>query len=570
MAARRATAFTPRAFGATNPHLAREVATLEEARWRPAMVRRPRDLARRGAYRLAPTAHRALRGRLAHTFADDYFDRMHLTPTAWALGNVVSVIVREVAVWNAWRTRVATLTALTIEGDPSIALAPERVPVAFAPGQERTWTVTVADQGPPRIEAQCLFVFAHGERAMLTLVGQRVHAWTWSPNWREPLVETLAWRTDVQIAFAGTVTRTPLRDAPRRTWEFSVLLDGDDRRGLEHALFDGGARTWALPIFVDTTWLRAPVPVGAQSLACETAGLDWTVGGLAILWRSAEAFEWVEVATLSAQGIGLRAPTRAAWPIGTRLAPCRTARLSDASEVRHPSDRLVEARLRFEAAEPCDWPARLPVVRYRGLPVLEDRNEWSEAPTTTYARRTTVIDGEVGRTRLDDASGFAWPTRTHAWRLFGRAARAAHRSLLYGLQGRAEPVWMPTWTDDLAVIETVGETSLTLTVAVCGITRHLRQQAGRRHLRLELTDGTVFYRAVEASSEHVLADGQRVERLRIDAALGRVVRPEQFRLVCWLALATLAGDTVELRHHADSEGLLDCAVSFAGIPAEEP
>ena len=27
---------------------------------------------------------------------------------------------------------------------------------------------------------------------------------------------------------------------------------------------------------------------------------------------------------------------------------------------------------------------------------------------------------------------------------------------------------------------------------------------------------------------------------------------------------------VELRHHADSDGLLDCAVSFAGVPAEEP
>jgi hypothetical protein len=40
--------------------------------------------------------------------------------------------------------------------------------------------------------------------------------------------------------------------------------------------------------------------------------------------------------------------------------------------------------------------------------------------------------------------------------------------------------------------------------------------------------------------------------------------------VSWLALVTLAGDTVELRHHADSDGLLDCAVSFAGIPAEEP
>ena len=80
----------------------------------------------------------------------------------------------------------------------------------------------------------------------------------------------------------------------------------------------------------------------------------------------------------------------------------------------------------------------------------------------------------------------------------------------------------------------------------------------------------MLYRAIEASNEITLANGDTAERLRIDIALGRVVRPEQVRLVSWLALVTLAGDTVELRHHADSNGLLDCAVSFAGIPAEEP
>ena len=80
----------------------------------------------------------------------------------------------------------------------------------------------------------------------------------------------------------------------------------------------------------------------------------------------------------------------------------------------------------------------------------------------------------------------------------------------------------------------------------------------------------VFYRAIEASTEIALANGETGERLRMDAALGRLVTPERVRLVCWMALVTLAGDTVELQHHADSEGLLDCAVTFAGIPAEEP
>ena len=230
----------------------------------------------------------------------------------------------------------------------------------------------------------------------------------------------------------------------------------------------------------------------------------------------------------------------------------------------------MRTQVRFEATEPCDWPAALPATRYRGFPVLEHRPDETVDPSASIARRADLLDGEVGRTHLDDLSGLAWTTQSHAWRLFGRAQRADHRALLYGLQGRAEALWLPTWMDDLEVVETIGETALTLTVAACGIARSLRQQAGRRHVRIELVDGTVFHRAVEASSEFQSPTGETHERVRLDAALGRVVRPDQVRLVCWLALVTLAGDTVELRHHADSDGLLDCTVSFAGIHAEEP
>lgn len=244
--------------------------------------------------------------------------------------------------------------------------------------------------------------------------------------------------------------------------------------------------------------------------------------------------------------------------------------MTDTPELRRLTDRLVYGQLRFEASEPCDWPAQLPSTRYRGFPVLEYRGDESRDPSVGLARRFDRLDGEVGTVHADDLSGLAWTSQTHAWRLVGRAERARLRSLLYGLQGRAEALWLPTWADDLEVIETIGASAVTLTVAACGIARSLRQQAGRRHLRIELLDGTVFHRAVEAASEVMLPNGELQERVRIDTALGLVVRPERIRMVCWMALVTLAGDTVELRHHADSEGVLDCAVSFAGIPAEEP
>jgi hypothetical protein len=565
---------TPRAFGAANPLLSIELNALGEGAFAPGTYARERLTAGAGAFRAPEALRWPATGRLAHRFAEDLFDRVHVLPTALSLGNVVSELTREIAVWNAWRRLPQTLVALRLDGDAGSTLtAPGALPLALHPLQERVLTLTVGLDGPPVIDAVAALSFADGANWSIRIDGLRLQAWTLPPDWSEPLTETLAWLTDVQIAVAGTVTRTPLREAPHRSWEFAILADRRERRWVEHALFDWTARVWALPVFVDTRRLGAPLAAGAVEIPVDARGLDFAVGSLAMLWRDVASYELVEVAQIANGRVSLRAPTRRAWPVGTRLMPCRTARLTDAPELRRHTDRLMSAQLRFEAAEPCDWPAALPATRYRGFPVLEHRPDETRDPSAILARRFDLLDGDVGRTQVDDASGLAWTTQSHAWRLFGRAERAAHRSLLYGLQGRAEALWLPTWTDDLEVIETIGETALTFTVAACGVSRSLRQQAGRRHLRIELVDGTVFYRAVEASTELESPHPEtreRVERVRIDVALGLVVRPERVRLVSWMALVTLAGDTVELRHHADSDGLLDCAVSFAGVPAEEP
>ena len=571
MAALQGIAPTPRLFGATNAALSVELNALGEGAFAPATHARERLVALAGAFRPLASTPWPMTGRMAHRFADDLFDRIHVLPTALSLGNVVSELTREIAVWNAWRATPQTLTALRLIGDAGSTLAaPVALPMSLRPMQERVLTLTVGLDGPPVIDAAAVLSFADGSTWSIRIDGLRLNAWSLPPDWTEPVIETLAWLTDVQVALAGTVTRTPLRDAPRRSWEFAVLADRRERRWVEHALFDWTGRVWALPVFVDTIWMGTFVPLGAMQILVETTGLDFAVGGLAMLWRDVATYELVEIAQIANDRMLLRAPTRRAWPAGTRLIPCRTARLTDAPELRHHTDRVMQTQLRFEATEPCDWPPALPATRYRGFPVLEHRRDETRDPGASFARRFDLLDGEVGRSHLDDLSGLAWTTQSHAWRLMGRAERAAHRSLLYGLQGRAEALWLPSWTDDLEVIEIIGESAVTLTVAACGISRSLRQQAGRRHIRIELTDSTVFYRAIEASSEIALANGDIGERLRMDAALGRLITPERVRLACWMALVTLAGDTVELQHHADSEGLLDCAVTFAGVPAEEP
>lgn len=510
---------------------------------------------------------RAIAGSVMRSYLLDYYDRIHLDPTSIDLGNLVTSQTRTVTVWNAWRSRAISMTALQeVAADGITATGEGALPLAFAPLQMRSWTLAVTTDGPPVIDALLTWVFAGDPSVSLAITGNRLTAWMIAPDWSSPLVETLEWTTDVQQAADGGQIRVVCREAPRRQWEFDTLAGGRERQLVEAALYDWRARTWALPIWPDQTVLAAPLAAGAISIALDTTNLDFVAGGLVMLYQDAFTFELVEVDQVQAAALVLARATVNAWPIGTRIYPCRTARLTDTPQLRRLSSTVARTTVRFEATEPCDWPAVAPAATYLGIPVLEDRSDESADPVARFDRQLNVQDNDIGLVNVVDLNGLAWPIQSHAWWLAGRAARGAHRSLLYWLQGRANAVWLPSWADDLTLAEVAGGTATTLRVEACGVGLYLRQRGGRRHIRIELNSGAVIYRAVTDAAD--LGDG--TEQLALDSALGQQVAPTDVRQISWMMLATLAGDSVEIQHIADSVGLATCGTQFAGIVAEEP
>lgn len=233
--------------------------------------------------------------------------------------------------------------------------------------------------------------------------------------------------------------------------------------------------------------------------------------------------------------------------------------------VSRMNDDVMVASIRMRAAEACDWLAVAPVETYLAVPVLDLPDDWSNARDTGYARQLDVTDNAIGLIDVLDRSGHAWITLPRDWVLNGKSDRAAHRSLMYWLQGRAQALWIPSGASDLTLASTLGATSTALVVGRAGVTQFQRQQPGRRHLRIALADGSVFYRRVVSSIE----TGD-TEQLQLDTDLGMDVSPSQVLMISWMMLCTLASDTVEIQHITDSAGVARCGVRFAAVPAEEP
>lgn len=555
-------------YGAVNPAISTDLNAFAEAVFSPLWVdAAPTPTATYTGQRIAAGNRIAIAGMPPRSFTDDFYNRVYITPRTIDLGSMVAGQRRQIAIWNAYIDQSLTLTAATLAaGDGIAATGAVALPATFLPLQERVWTITVLDAGTPSVNASLTFQFTGLDGQAVNIVGTRLNAWVLPPDRGQDIDESLAWLTDYQKPLRGGTTRTPLRAGPRRSWEFSILDGKRERRIIENLLYDWTSRAWALPVWTDMTPLRAALAAGATVIPVDTFGLDFSVGSIAMLWDDARRYELVEVADIQPAQIAIARPTTRSWPVGTRLYPCRRARLTDAPTISRKNDQVITSRVRFEADEPCDWPAIAPAASYLGIPVLEHRRETSEDPTSSYSRDVVVIDGDVGLVEVDDFSGLVTGRQTHAWKLYGRAERAEHRSLLYWLQGRAQAVWLPTWTDDVELVEAMSATSDVMVVAWCGISRSLRQQPGRRHLRIQLVSGQVLYRKVESSSE---LDEDR-EQLAIDAALGIAVAPAQIGAICWMALSTLDTDRVEISHVNGVDGLAKVRTTFASDGGNEP
>ncbi|WP_339665889.1 hypothetical protein [uncultured Pseudomonas sp.] len=438
----------------------------------------------------------------------------------------------------------------------------------FTALQEREYQLSVTPDGQPVLDTVLTWAFANGETPGLQITATRIIAWSFAPDWGDGVRERLTWKTDIMISEAFVEQRRALRLAPRRELSASMYVEDRERQLLDLALFGWGGRIWAVPVWPEIQVLAIPVALESKRIDCQTEHLDFRPGGLAML-RSESAFEFevVEIEAIDAGGLDLRRATQGSWPAGSRLYPARTGQLMQQPDISRLTDMASAVDVDFLVMDPSDWPAlavdALPL--YRGRPVLDARPDESEDLTSSFERLTSTLDSQASMPLVTDTAGRAMPVTGYRWVDMGRADRAHWRSLAYTLRGAQGSIWVPTHADDLTLVDTVSSTSNSLDVANCGYTRFGQARPGRRDIRIELYDGTVLYRRITGAAEMSPA----MERLVIDQALGQLVTPSDVMRICWMVCSRQAGDSVEIEHVTDSEGVAKGSMVFRGVRDDE-
>jgi hypothetical protein len=381
-----------------------------------------------------------------------------------------------------------------------------------------------------------------------------IPVWSIAPNWKTAVTEHLEWLTDVLIGSNGNEQRRGLRLSPRRSFELTFNPIGRTRSFFELCLHRQGGIEWFLPLFHDKGRLSAQAVAGSSVLAFDNRWREFEAGGYAILLgRDAFSYEVVEIESVDDAGLTLADPLTRTWSRGMPVYPLRTARLDQESVVTALTRTVGEASLLWQLTGANDYAAEIDTgLEYEGRAVILNEPNRERGLDLSLARMLFRRDNETGRVHVRDDAGRAFTSQVHDWMVVGREPRHKLRSMLYALNGRQVSVWLPTFNADVVLSRP----------AVAGANRIVIQKIGLDYLG-----------GIGSGRDHILLGGQVLritgteappsddeEKLVLAAPLAgnRAVGASG----SFLDAARMDQESVEITHHADSDGAMEASTAF--------
>jgi hypothetical protein len=482
-------------------------------------------------------------GELAGRYLDDWYFRVHVIPRGYDLGNLLQSESRNVLVWNA-NFAVVDLDDISATGDEGISIvAGPLAPHTYEPLEERTYTFQFGLDGPAQIRAEYLFEFDNGQSFTLLFTGTRAVIFAFEPQL--PITEELEWVTDVLEARDGTEQRVRVRKDPRQRMTMTYLLA--DREQLQfalHTLFGQAGRSFAVPTWWDFRPLLADVSVGATSIPIDPTSADFRAPGFAILWRSPQDFEVVEINSIGAASLELLRPTEKAHPaLGTSVMPIQTCFARPEISTPRRGNNVTTIEATWEATGWRDRASDGSFETYKSLPVVVGTNFLAseELDESLFARQDR-LDSIAGAFRVARRA-FPLLRSQRRWEPESVEEVWALRQILHALRGRQRAFWLPTFREDFELLATISGASTALTVRNSEYERFLGAQAPWADIEIVLHNGTTYRREIVSSQ----TDAPN-EQLNIDTPLGVSVTVAEVKRISYLLKMRLDTDTVQLTH----------------------
>lgn len=274
--------------------------------------------------------------------------------------------------------------------------------------------------------------------------------WTIAPNWSQPIRERLSWLSDVFRSETGHEQARALRVAPRRSVEALYTPVDAERSFFELLLQRLGRNEFMMPLWFDQGIATA---VAGSTVTVDTVNREFAVGTMALLIGDDPfTFETFTISAVAAGTLTASVALTSTWPAGTKVFPLRRGWL-DGESVSPVTSRVASSQLTFTMDVRNDLAGGAETFDlYAGHPLLTHDIDWSQTLTNDYQWLSEEFDSETGVRYVVDTADRAFAMRRYGLLLEGIAEHMAYRKLLYRIEGRTKPVWIPDFSRSIEVV----------------------------------------------------------------------------------------------------------------------
>ena len=457
-------------------------------------------------------AERELDGETAQelTPTGTFFEDVHVVPREFVLGLVVQQTTVLVEVFNAYRRTPREWQSWSfVDPDVTLSGAPA-LPTTYAPldGSGDTISIVVGPEGEPVVDDLIDFVWDVATN-IVSLSFTRVVPLAIPGGYliepEDEWSESFEFLTDVIEKSNGKEQRFRLRKNPRGVYELQYQIpEGRDRARLDMLLADLQNAVFGTPAWYAETRLTSAASAGDLVLNVQSTDFaEWRSGSPAVIWETEGAYDFQGVSSFTSTAITLTGPLASDFPSGARIAPVRAGRIREINPGQRFSKNLttLDLRLEMEDNEFSSIADLSAFSTYDGRALFDDFNFMlGSSKSDALERKLVVFDNEVGvasqlspwdQSRRVTEKGFFVKTREARWNII----RAIH-----ALGGRHVAFWLPTFREDLVLVEDVSDGQTDITVDGNEFSSYIRAREPKNVIRIVLEDGSTFIRKVTSAA----------------------------------------------------------------------
>lgn len=487
----------------------------------------------------------------------NWFERLHSYPALIELGNILTTVTRDIEIYNSYRDTEQTLSTATNNAGTGVTFQDiPTLPATIPPNNGLVFQVQVSTQGQPTIDGTLDFTTSLYPLS-ITITGTRVVMMAWEPE--GPIQENLEFLTNILRSANGKEQRIRVRNYPRQTFDYNFKIpDGHERHSMEAFLYKWHPQVFGVPVWFEAKQLTDDATTGASTLYLDTAYSDFRDGSLLIVWSDYETFDALEIDTVSANSITTTSSTTHDYPAGTKVMPLRTAvTKQEISGDKYPVNLQVLSIKFYIIDNEVDIGSTAAFSSHLTKVMFDDPN-WIPRETNTDTLKNLIhrLDNRIGSIiQFSDwvnshpitSKGFFCKNPQAVWEM---------RQVLHALAGRQKSFYLPTFYNDMVVVNTLSNGTNLMDIENIGYADFIEANEPNKSLYIVLTDGTILTREVQSAS----TIDSSTERLVVDTNWTSDILPTEIRRVSYMRLGRFAHDGFNINHNNSGQATLKTPV----------